>query len=321
MRGCRHFLIEHLNHHVDVGTPADPDTAALGVAFHSWFPGSLRGGLLRAWESEARRLAAREEGQGEGAGGWWAVARGNRMVRYMLQPTAFCLVLAYLTREPCAPPFSCVWPTYDSQSALRNTREGEPGPQLLKLRARLWRRGEEMLNWKAFDFFFAQSGVGIAIDKLFNYVEHYGLERRRQQPDSGSGSGSEGNEDPEAQLGYEAVKAHHSWDATFVASSFLFFQVQRHSEHHTRPKLPYQLLTVPPEAPRLPTGYPGAFVLVVSGLWTWVMEDRVRAARARGALAGGERPTTGRLVGAAVPQAGGADAPVREGIALTQPTR
>ena len=34
-----------------------------------------------------------------------------------------------------------------------------------------------MLNWKAFDFFFAQSGVGIAIDKLFNYVEHCKIAR------------------------------------------------------------------------------------------------------------------------------------------------
>jgi len=94
-----------------------------------------------------------------------------------------------------------------------------------------------------------------------NYVEHYGLLRQKR---------------PEG--GYERCQPHHSWNADYVASNVLLFQLERHSDHHANPARRYQSLRSFPDLPTLPTGYFGMFlVALIPPLWFAVMDKRVLA--------------------------------------------
>ena len=72
-----------------------------------------------------------------------------------------------------------------------------------------------------------------------NYIEHYGLERRKL---------------PSGR--YERVQPRHSWNATTVYTNSVSFRLQRHSDHHANSHQPYHLLQDIKRAPQLPSGYP-----------------------------------------------------------------
>ena len=56
------------------------------------------------------------------------------------------------------------------------------------------------------------------------------------------------------------------------------FHLQRHSDHHAFPQRRYQVLRHYDEAPQLPTGYSGMYLLaLVPPLWFKVMNPRVEA--------------------------------------------
>ncbi|MEL6818300.1 MAG: alkane 1-monooxygenase [Pseudomonadota bacterium] len=94
---------------------------------------------------------------------------------------------------------------------------------------------------------------------MANYVEHYGLKRERL-----------------ANGRYEACQPHHSWNTNHILSNLFLFHLQRHSDHHTNPMVPYQSLRNFDELPHLPSGYPGSFVLaVMPPLWRYVMDPKV----------------------------------------------
>ena len=62
-----------------------------------------------------------------------------------------------------------------------------------------------------------------------NYVEHYGLLRRRS---SGAGLHDGGT-------GYEAPQPHHSWNTNHLVTNLVTFHLQRHSYHHAHPMRGY----------------------------------------------------------------------------------
>jgi alkane 1-monooxygenase len=94
-----------------------------------------------------------------------------------------------------------------------------------------------------------------------NYVEHYGLLRRRL---------------PSGQ--YEAPQPHHSWNTNHLVTNLALFHLQRHSDHHAYPSRRYQSLRDFPDLPRLPSGYFGMFPLsYVPPLWFRVMDPRLLA--------------------------------------------
>ena len=94
-----------------------------------------------------------------------------------------------------------------------------------------------------------------------NYVEHYGLLRRKD---------SSGR--------YERCQPHHSWNSNHIASNLLLFHLQRHSDHHAHPGRRYQSLRHFEELPNLPSGYFGMFVLAyIPPLWFRVMDERLLA--------------------------------------------
>lgn len=95
-----------------------------------------------------------------------------------------------------------------------------------------------------------------------NYVEHYGLLRRKMADGS-----------------FERCQPHHSWNSNHMFSNWALFHLQRHSDHHTYPGRRYQSLRHFEELPTLPNGYFGMFTLAyVPPLWFRVMDPRLLAA-------------------------------------------
>ncbi len=120
-------------------------------------------------------------------------------------------------------------------------------------------------GWEGLVLFGVQAFTAIWQLELVNYVEHYGLTRRHL------GGGK-----------YERVMPHHSWNAAHRASNWLLINLQRHSDHHTKPDRRFPLLQTYPDevAPNLPWGYPVMTALaMVPPLWRRTMNPRVRAWR------------------------------------------
>lgn len=92
-----------------------------------------------------------------------------------------------------------------------------------------------------------------------NYIEHYGLLRQK-----------------DAQGRYERCEPRHSWNSNHLVSNLVLFHLQRHSDHHANPARHYQSLRHFPEAPQLPTGYMGMFLLAYCPpLWYRVMDQKL----------------------------------------------
>lgn len=114
-------------------------------------------------------------------------------------------------------------------------------------------------TWEIPVFFSIQSVLAFSLLELVNYLEHYGMERRKL---------------PTGR--YENVNPLHSWNASQRISNFLLFQLQRHSDHHAFAAKPYQILDHHEESPQLPAGY-SAMILValVPPLWFKMMNPRL----------------------------------------------
>ena len=98
-----------------------------------------------------------------------------------------------------------------------------------------------------------------------NYVEHYGLLRVKQ-----------------ADGQYERCQPCHSWNSNHVISNWILFHLQRHADHHAHASRRYQALRHFEDAPQLPSGYSGMFLLAyVPSLWFAVMNPRLLAAVGR----------------------------------------
>ncbi len=123
-----------------------------------------------------------------------------------------------------------------------------------------------MASWAAFGaaglFFFVGQALGAIVHlEVINYIEHYGLERRR-----------------DAQGRYEAVDERHSWNSAYFISNAYLFQLQRHSDHHFHAGRPYNTLLHHASAPQLPGGYAAMFLLaLLPPVWRHVIDRRIPA--------------------------------------------
>ncbi|WKV11772.1 alkane 1-monooxygenase [Marivirga harenae] len=115
-------------------------------------------------------------------------------------------------------------------------------------------------TWIPFAFFFAQSFLAFSLLEAVNYVEHYGLRRKKLDDQR-----------------YERVAPHHSWNANHMVSNFFLFQLQRHSDHHFNAIKRYQVLDNYESAPQLPAGYPTMILLAhFPPLWFKVMNPKLQ---------------------------------------------
>jgi alkane 1-monooxygenase len=108
-------------------------------------------------------------------------------------------------------------------------------------------------------YLLVQAVVGFSLLEVVNYLEHYGLLRRKREDGR-----------------YERCLPEHSWNSNNVASNVLLYHLQRHSDHHANPTRRYQALRHVEEAPQLPTGYAGMIVLAwFPPLWRRLMDPRL----------------------------------------------
>lgn len=111
----------------------------------------------------------------------------------------------------------------------------------------------------------AQSAVAVLMLEIINYIEHYGLQRKRL-----------------ANGRFERVQPRHSWNASHKISNWMLINLARHSDHHAYAARPFYALRHHEDVPQMPSGYGAMFLLaLVPPLWFAVMDplaDRWNAA-------------------------------------------
>ncbi|MDH6119831.1 alkane 1-monooxygenase [Kitasatospora sp. GAS204B] len=110
-------------------------------------------------------------------------------------------------------------------------------------------------------FLLLQAVIGFCLLEAVNYLEHYGLLRRKTT------SGRD-----------ERCTPQHSWNSDNIASNVFLYHLQRHSDHHANPTRRYQALRHDERAPELPSGYATMILLAyLPPVWRRVMDHRVLA--------------------------------------------
>lgn len=108
--------------------------------------------------------------------------------------------------------------------------------------------------------FISAAIIGILLLETVNYIEHYGLSRKK------TGDGR-----------YERALPQHSWNSNHPLGRIMLFELSRHSDHHYLASKKYQLLDHHENAPQLPTGYPGSMLLAfIPPLWMKVMNRKIK---------------------------------------------
>lgn len=107
-------------------------------------------------------------------------------------------------------------------------------------------------------FFIVGSLIGILLLETVNYIEHYGL-RRKKNGDN-----------------YERTLPIHSWNSNHPLGRLILLELSRHSDHHYMASRKYQILRHFDESPQMPTGYPGMLLLsLFPPLWFKLMHRRI----------------------------------------------
>ena len=115
-------------------------------------------------------------------------------------------------------------------------------------------------SWLGLIAFISAAVVGILLLETVNYIEHYGLLRKKNEYGR-----------------YERVKRTHSWNSDHVIGKMMLFNLSRHSDHHYNGSKHYQLLKSLPESPQMPTGYPGMMLLsLFPPLWFGLMNKKLQ---------------------------------------------
>ncbi|GAB4814513.1 hypothetical protein N2152v2_001559 [Parachlorella kessleri] len=137
--------------------------------------------------------------------------------------------------------------------ALEKKRLAAAGLPLLSLQNRmlLWVAAPLALllaafsayGWSGVAFGVVQALLAIVDLETVNYIEHYGLTRRK---------GPSGR--------YERVGPRHSWTAGHLFTNAHVFRLQRHADHHEFARKPYQTLRDLPDSSQLPADYPALMI-------------------------------------------------------------
>ncbi|WP_299710510.1 alkane 1-monooxygenase [uncultured Tenacibaculum sp.] len=109
-------------------------------------------------------------------------------------------------------------------------------------------------------YFLAAAIVGVLLLETVNYIEHYGLMRKKNKFGR-----------------YERVRHTHSWNSNHVIGKLVLFNLSRHSDHHYNGSKHYQVLKSLPESPQMPTGYPGMMLLsLIPPIWFRLMNKKLQ---------------------------------------------
>jgi alkane 1-monooxygenase len=108
-------------------------------------------------------------------------------------------------------------------------------------------------------YFVGASLIGILLLETVNYIEHYGLRRKKIN-----------------EKRYDRTMPIHSWNSDHILGRILLFELTRHSDHHYQSDRKYQVLRHFDESPQMPAGYPTMMLLsMVPPLWFKIMHKRI----------------------------------------------
>jgi len=114
-------------------------------------------------------------------------------------------------------------------------------------------------GWPALSAFLIAAFAGMLLLETVNYIEHYGLQRKRV-----------------SEHRFEDVEPWHSWNSDFILGRLMLFELTRHSDHHWEPSKHYEVLESMPKALQLPAGYPAMMLLSLAPpVWFKVMDKRL----------------------------------------------
>ncbi len=115
-------------------------------------------------------------------------------------------------------------------------------------------------GWPVTLAFLAAATMGILLLETVNYIEHYGLLRKKTPTGD-----------------FERVQHKHSWNSDHIVGRILLFELSRHSDHHYRSNKKYPTLDSMPQSPQMPTGYPGMMVFsMFTPLFFWYMHKKLK---------------------------------------------
>lgn len=117
-----------------------------------------------------------------------------------------------------------------------------------------------LFGWLIMLYFISAAFVGILLLETVNYIEHYGLERKKNHNDR-----------------YERAMPQHSWNSDHLLGRLLLFELSRHSDHHYLATRKYQILRHHNQSPQLPSGYPGSMIIaMIPPLWFYIMNKKIK---------------------------------------------
>jgi alkane 1-monooxygenase len=107
-------------------------------------------------------------------------------------------------------------------------------------------------------YFIVVAIFGVLILETVNYIEHYGLMRKKKSN------------------GYERTTFEHSWNSDHIVGRLVLFDLSRHSDHHYKSVRPYQILRHYDESPQLPASYPAMMLLsLFPFFWFKIVDKRL----------------------------------------------
>lgn len=143
--------------------------------------------------------------------------------------------------------------------------------RLKRLKVPIWSIKNEMLLYQFFQIFLLLliglvfgfktmlwfvlgSLIGILLLETVNYIEHYGLNRKRKGD------------------GFERTLPVHSWNSNHPVGRLVLLELSRHSDHHYMASRKFQILRHFDNSPQMPAGYPAMMLLsLIPPLWFYVM--------------------------------------------------
>lgn len=163
-----------------------------------------------------------------------------------------------------------VWGTYVNAWRLENERLRQADRSVFSLRNEMiWFQLAHLgyltlvwwqFGWRGVGFAVAVAILGFLLLESVNYIEHYGLRRKRL-----------------ASGHYETVSPRHSWNSNHELGRIFLYELTRHSDHHFKATRKYQVLRHFNESPQLPHGYPASILMaLVPPLWFRVMDGKVK---------------------------------------------
>ena len=119
-----------------------------------------------------------------------------------------------------------------------------------------------IFGWKTMLLFTAGAIIGFLLLETVNYIEHYGL-RRKKIGDK-----------------YERTLPIHSWNSNHPIGRMVLLELSRHSDHHYMASRKYQVLRHFDQSPQMPTGYPGMIILsLFPPLWFMLIHREIEKNR------------------------------------------